>query len=202
MSLKNQNSKKEYIELDNLSNIEDVMEDNVLSIEFDNTAVAPTNETHEFYSWFDFLNQSKDTSSDTPPAIEEIDITAVESSPELEPIESIMFDFDEEIEEETSEARPMSIAEDEELKKLLNTYIKEQKTQRAKPQRDTPSEYRTQDITQSSLVTPVIITESMAILYTHQGNYAKAIEIYKKLIDKFPEKSVFFASQIEKIKKN
>jgi len=44
-----------------------------------------------------------------------------------------------------------------------------------------------------------IVTETLARLYARQGNITKAIKIYEKLSSLFPEKSRYFASQIEKI---
>jgi len=46
-----------------------------------------------------------------------------------------------------------------------------------------------------------VLTEAMAEIWQNQGNNKKAIEIYSKLSFIFPEKSVYFASRIEQLKK-
>lgn len=49
---------------------------------------------------------------------------------------------------------------------------------------------------------PEIASETLARLYARQGYRDKAVEMYKRLMALYPEKSAFFASQIHTLIKN
>lgn len=57
------------------------------------------------------------------------------------------------------------------------------------------------DAKQSLLENEHLVTETLAKIYALQGNISKAVRAYEILSLKFPQKSVYFASLIEKLKK-
>ncbi len=54
---------------------------------------------------------------------------------------------------------------------------------------------------ENSRIDEDLVTETLAMLYYKQKKYDQAIEAFKKLSLKFPEKSVYFATRIEEIEK-
>lgn len=46
-----------------------------------------------------------------------------------------------------------------------------------------------------------VVTETLAKLYIAQGKNTMAVEVFEKLMLKYPEKSIYFAQQIQKLKK-
>ncbi len=54
---------------------------------------------------------------------------------------------------------------------------------------------------ESILKDETVVTETLAIIHAKQGNRRKATEMYRKLQLIFPEKSVYFAIQIENLRK-
>ena len=92
--------------------------------------------------------------------------------------------------------------EEEQQEKLDN---KPQKTKNIekfsaenKPHKDFFS--ATQKAKESLDYSKIPMTETLAKIYDAQGNFPRAIEAYQQLILKNPEKKVFFAIQIEKLK--
>ena len=79
-------------------------------------------------------------------------------------------------------------------KKLVNKFISEKPKINIKYEEEADS--GTND---DLLIDSEYMTETLAKLYQSQKNYEKAIQAYKILILKFPEKNSYFANQIKKI---
>ena len=56
------------------------------------------------------------------------------------------------------------------------------------------------DLSESLLESQNVATETLADIYVTQGHKDKAIEIYEHLILKYPEKHIYFAAQIDRLK--
>jgi len=81
---------------------------------------------------------------------------------------------------------------------LINQFIENQPSI-SRPKQEFYSPERA--MKRSETFSPGIVTETLANIFRTQGHFEKAIISYKKLQLKFPEKSAYFASLIEQIKK-
>jgi len=87
---------------------------------------------------------------------------------------------------------------------LIDKFLSTNPTMQPRKTRDEEkhSEGRQNEILEKSLSeSDEIVTETLAMIYFQQKNYDKALESFRKLSLKYPEKSVYFASRIEEIEK-
>lgn len=104
---------------------------------------------------------------------------------------------DKEDKEDKGGANKIDTSERSLQSELIDRFITE--NPRIEPNRDKNAGYQ-EDLSEPFEGTGAFVTETLAMIYFNQGYYSRAIDIYEKLSLKFPEKSSYFASQIEKVK--
>ncbi|MEQ9423272.1 MAG: hypothetical protein RJQ09_02555 [Cyclobacteriaceae bacterium] len=87
-----------------------------------------------------------------------------------------------------------------EQKILIDKFIEEEP--KLTPQKEQPQEKEPpEDLSsKNQVLTDDMVTENLALIMTKQGRVEKAMEIYNKLIWKFPHKKAYFAARIEDLK--
>ena len=79
--------------------------------------------------------------------------------------------------------------------------LKEKESTPITPELEEAQEKEITAIAEKANIMEEVVTEAMAEVWEKQGNSRKAIALYSKLSFIFPEKSVYFASRIEQLKK-
>lgn len=100
--------------------------------------------------------------------------------------------------EQTKGRKPKKIAHDEQ-KAIIENFISKEPSITAKPLKSSDNQ---PDLSESSTAfNEDLVSENLAQILVNQGKKSKAVDIYKKLIWKFPQKKAYFASRIEELQK-
>jgi len=87
-----------------------------------------------------------------------------------------------------------------EQKELIDKFIESEPSIRAKKDRNQDSSPMEDLSSKNQVLTDDMVTENLAVIMVKQERSEKAIEVYNKLIWKFPHKKAYFAAQIEELK--
>ncbi|NVO02023.1 MAG: hypothetical protein HXX09_04920 [Bacteroidetes bacterium] len=113
--------------------------------------------------------------------------------------EEILVPKVEEVKIELEKPKISAKKEKKDVNDLIENFIINQPRIKAKR---VPDDHPIEDLAQKSAIDKEeIVSETLGKIYLKQGNFQKAIKTYEKLSLKFPEKSSYFAAQIENIKK-
>jgi hypothetical protein len=92
---------------------------------------------------------------------------------------------------------PESLKTKEQIE-IIDQFIKAQPSIKPKAEPVNPADLTG---THNDDFSDTVVSETLALILTRQGKKDKAIEVYRKLIWKFPQKKAYFAAQIEDLKK-
>jgi len=105
------------------------------------------------------------------------------------------------LDEVEPESKAQKLEPKEQLE-LIDRFIATEHTLHKKPRPQDTVEEAQEDLSEGSTkIDENLVSENLALIMKKQGKIDKAIDIYKKLIWKFPQKKTYFASQIEALEK-
>jgi len=134
------------------------------------------------------IQTSPDEKTGEPEMVKQV----VSVLPLIEP-DLVSFDYREEKPEPVPEAPASKPGTD-----LIDQFIRNSETRAIRADLELSSK---EDLSLNSLrEDDEMLTETLAKIYIQQGYYQKALQSYEKLSLKFPEKSIYFATQIEMIR--
>ncbi len=134
------------------------------------------------------------------------DMLEVSESPQQKEVDQELFELnsmlDEQDESYLEANKQLTLDPVVRQKMLIDNFIKSSPQMREQTRNPQGNHSKVQQMYDKSVEPNVsIMTETMAVLMYEQGKPQKAIEIYEQLMLKYPHKKVYFASLIEKLKK-
>jgi len=102
--------------------------------------------------------------------------------------------------EESPQYKPLHTEQEQSKLSLIDKFIESQPSI-SRPDKDEFFDPQNEAIGSATDDDDFFVTETLARIHSDQGNYRKATEIYQKLILKIPEKSSYFAAQIQDLNK-
>jgi len=160
---------------------------NILTIDADPDNISESNKKKDIL----FIDEDKNESRDTG-----IETDSNEESFELIEIEGSKVEGEQ---EKSKQGSHFDISKYADVKKitegddLISNFIKKQPQIKPPKNEDRNIDISTESIQEDS----ELLSETLIKVYIKQGLFKKAIESYHKLSLKYPEKNVYFASQIE-----
>ena len=104
---------------------------------------------------------------------------------------------------EEHEEQPLENPRVQQQRSLINSFLENASTlQRRQAAGSQPNDEITDLSQHVSQMSQDLATETLAKIMERQGKAAKALDIYQKLILKYPQKSAYFADCIERLKKD
>ncbi len=128
------------------------------------------------------------------PAILPVAMPEPEAEPEEPPLRLGHLNDDEHAIEEFSKRVKKNIQ-----REIIESFIKSEPRISGLNMREKDS-YTARDLSETSIKPAGLVSENLANIFVKQGKIDKAIEMFEKLILKYPEKKAYFAQRIEDLK--
>src|SRR5690606_37259257 len=100
---------------------------------------------------------------------------------------------------DSAKKQPEEIVEPKKDTEIIDKFIREEPVIHP----PSPEQLNTENMARRSAEDNyILVTETLANIYVDQGLYLKGIEVFKKLILKYPEKKSYFAARIQDVERN